>query len=460
MVPVTMGHVFRQDPWTLDPYHKPRIMAYGKTARYLLSHPYVRQQVARGAYSAGRMARSYIASRMARPRRPLPAAMAVSTSTRRFPGMSTGYYKGRFAKRSSANDVSSRKLNYYSGRGYVTCQEVFGQCNDVDCVYVGHTTYNKPEIAKAIACATLRSLLIKAGFNPDSPQQEIPFNLYNQSTGFTLNWVEINADGAVTPVQYTIPDNTNLSNLATASGFYDRILSRMDKDDGSVRYEIDRIALYSLDFNVTATGRLAAEINLKREHIELEIISTLVVQNRTKPATGSGTTTDAVDNQPLKGYRYECSNGVPTVKTMGNDGLEKMLSNGVLLQQAVDLSPASLFKEPPPPRMFSNCRKYNRVALEPGEIKRSSIVWRVTGLWNTVIQQRLTSQKGVANENIGKAPGRCELFAMEERLNSGSSNAITIQYECDKKTMCRTWQGKLATMLPDYTQIEQNNTTP
>jgi len=428
--------------------------AYGAVSRWNRD-PALREAVYNGATELYQRGRSLSRSASSYGRREAKV-QARSARLGALGGRSTGYYRGRFPKPRRSHGVVDRMVAKYSSKGYTSCAEIYGTASDPDCVYVGHSTYQTDQMAIAIVGALLRSLLKKAGFDPDTPDQEIPFNSYNDSSGFELRYNTIDTDGATTANVYAIPNNTTLQTLIGNSGLFGLVAGRMNKDDGFSRYDLERIALYSLD---GTTGRLAAEINVQREHVELEVTSTLVVQNRTKPATGSSTSTDVVDNQPLKGILYGIHNGMPTLATMGSDGLDGMNQNGVLLQQASDLSPAQYFKEPPPPKLFTNCKKWVHVELEPGSMKRTSLHFRVSGTFNTVIQQKLTNQSSTVGPpvNLKRAPGKCELFALEERLETGSLNLITVAYECEKRFCARTWQGRKASMLPFFSQTVLNN---
>ena len=92
-------------------------------------------------------------------------------------------------------------------------------------------------------------------------------------------------------------------------------------------------------------------------------------------------------------------------------------------------------------------------------MKRTSLHFRVSGTFNTVIQQKLTNQSSTVGPpvNLKRAPGKCELFALEERLETGSLNLITVAYECEKRFCARTWQGRKASMLPFFSQTVLNN---
>lgn len=433
-----------------------------RAARVLVNNPSVGSALLRavpygraalGAAAAARtIQRAYRRYRT----RQVPRPPAMRRTNRAFAGVSTHYYRGRFRKpRKTSKPKTQTK---YLSNGYLLTSEVFGKVDDLDCVYIGHSTYNRTQFARVIACAVLRKLLKKAGFNPDSPDQEIPFNGYNDSSGFELRWVRIAGDGTILPSTYVVPNNTSLETLATASGWQQAVYDLMNTQDGYSRGDFDRIALYSQDFNVTSTGRLAAEVNLRTEVLELYSQSSVVIQNRTKSAVGGSDSTETVDNQPLKGYCYNFAGGVPQQKQTGVSGLTRVIGDGIILQQSVDLSPATLFKEPPVPKTFSNCFASSYVRLDPGFIKRGSIVSKWRGYFNNIIFGKLKAvTPDGANQNVSYSAGKCQLFALEEALNSGSTNKITVNYECEKKIGAMLITGKKPVMLTGWHEQERNN---
>lgn len=373
-------------------------------------------------------------------------------------GMSTGYYKGKFRKtsRRGAKNAFDKYMNY----GFVSTKEVFGKVDDADCVYLGHSTWDVNELSRSISYSLVRKLVKKAGFDPDQPTQELPFYAYNDSDGFKIAWTRISVAGIIQPTEYVIPNDATVTSVAENSGLRQQIQDTMDSEfQGSNRGNWDRIALYSSDRNGVSTNwRLAAELNLKREVLDVMVKSEFTVQNRTKSAVAGSSSTDIIDNQPLKGYLYQFAGAVPQTKQMGTDGLNRISFNGgIILQQSVDLNPSTLYKEPPVPKFFNNCYKASYVSLDPGYIKKSVVVSKWRGYFNNLISGKLMARTN--GSLVSYAPGKCQLFALEERLNSGSTNLITVNYECDRKIGAVFYTTKNPSSLSDYESLEINNVT-
>lgn len=375
---------------------------------------------------------------------------------RQWSGVSTGFYLGKFRKPQRKLRGVTKKLAKYQSRGFVSTKEIHGKVDDADCVYVGHSTFDPVQIADCVAIALVRKLFKKAGFDMDSPDQELPLFDAGNADGFKIDVVQINSAGVPATFSYTTVDNDTCRKVALSTGLNlgNRFQGVMQNTD-TVDYE--RITLYSSDRNGVSTNwRLAAEIDLRREVLEISVASELHVQNRTKTDSGS-TSTDAVDNQPLKGYLYQFAGGVPKSKTYGDSGLNNSLQNGVLLVQAVDCSPAQLYKEPPNPKTWNNCIKSSSVMLPPGGMKKTQLYSKWRGYFNNLLSGKL---KYIINGvRVNYAPGKMQLIALEERLNSGSLNLITVQYECDRKTMVNLITTKKPIALADFSSVTYNNTT-
>lgn len=375
-------------------------------------------------------------------------------------GVSTGKYAGKFAKPVRGLPREAQAMVPYQNQGFVACEEVYGKVDDLDCVYVGHTTYQPTNLAFVIAMATLRKAFKKAGFNVDSPDQELMLYDYINADGFKLEWLRVRADGTVVANTYITVDNDTLRTVTNNSGFFTEIRDAMAVEAGSTRGAFQVMNIYSSDRNGVSTNwRLAASLNLLREVVDIKVLSTLTVQNRTKSASGASST-DVVDNQPLHGYLYHFAGGVPQCKQIDlqlNKLCRVRYGSAIILEQSVDLVPAQLFKEPPNPKIFNNCHKSAAVKLEPGDMKKTYLesTWR--GYFNNIVLGKLLNRTG--NGYMQFAPGKVQLLALEERLNSGSTNPVTVNYECDRKTGVMLITTKNPTALAEYSSQEINNVT-
>lgn len=378
--------------------------------------------------------------------------------------VSTATYAGMFAKPKAKQQRLLANQTDYLTNGYMLTEEIHGRINDSECVYIGHSTYDRQSLATTISCAVLRKLFRRAGITLDQARQELPLKSYGDSSGFQLRWVRITSAGVIVPFIYEIPDNTSLRDLSQNSGFQNQLFEQMENADGSVRGTWDRISLYSNQDG----GRLFSELNLRNEVIQVEVQSTLSIQNRTKGASAgvgdTGNSIEIVDNQPLTGYIYafnssgKKSNGTPEARQMGNPGL-KLRNHGVLVEQHIDLVPSSQYIEPPSPKIWSNCDKSARILLQPGTIKQNQIrqVWR--GYFNNICGLVLVTRQQSLYGNYDQHPGKTVLCALEETLNSGSTNLITCAYEANRVTGCKLFSTKGPTMPSDFQSFVISNQT-
>lgn len=432
-------------------------MQLAKAAAGASGSPYVRAtynavqaartiQKAYRAYKAGRtpMARgtTHQASRLAR-----------------YSGVSTGKYRGLFKKPRRPKGGKGGNLKYLK-TGSMLTKEIYGSIDDADVVMLGHSTFPRSELAKVIAEATLRKLFAKAGFVADAVDQEIPAFAYNDADGFQVSIVRVK-EGTITPTTYFTINNDTIATVAVNCGLIGFLETAMISN-GNSGLDFDRIALYTSDRNGVATNtRLAAELNLRTEVLELKVSSAMTIQNRTKSATGS-TSTDVIDNQPLRGYLYQCAGSVPQTTTMGRNVINTMELTGLQLIRGAEAATVSGgYLEPVHPKTFTNCYKSSRVSLQPGDIKKSYItsVWK--GYWNNLVVGKLQARlNNVAPDSYSYAPGKCQVFALEEILNSGSTNKITCNYELERKIGAVLYKSKTAPMVPPFEQVRVDNLTP
>lgn len=373
-----------------------------------------------------------------------------------FGGLSTGFYGGKFKKPSSARKGQGME-KVCQKKGHLINLEVHGDVADPDCVYITHNTYSTWQYAKVMAYAMVRKLLIKGGFNPDSVDQEIPFYDYNNADGFKIQSIHVGGDGTRYPTTYITVDDDTLATILTSGKFalVEIINALLVANDGGY---LERLSLYSSDRNGVSTNwRLAAEINLEREVITLYASSSLVIQNRTKAAgTGADASIERVDNQPLKGYTYICAGACPKTQSMAVTQLDQVDTTGIQLARGAQLNGS--LKEPPLPNYFVNCYKRGFVQLEPGQMKTVSIYFKFKGFFNDVVGRLRPSGTGTGSSRATQlAPGKCQVFALEERLNSGSTNNITVSYECQKRYGCYFTTSKKSSMLAAYDSAVLSN---
>lgn len=361
----------------------------------------------------------------------------------------------------SVNKFTSKKTVFQS-KGFVQNDETYGNVADPDCVYVGHTTFDLEIYAKVIAYAILRKLLNKGGWFPTEIDQDLALSgISNSSSGYffilTLAGVVDTAGGAQT--FYSTGFTEDMENLNTNLGLATKIQAQMANlgtsatgQDGN-SFEFVELSLHYGDGTDLNRKSLISKIDFRSEKIDVFCRSELVLQNRTKGATSSDVDATAIDNQMLQGYMYE-GNGVPITKTSNpqNDmfwDLNRVTKTGLILAQAngnpfpvsgggtpVVTSMNPVYKEPPIPASFMNCKKSKSVLLQSGQYGRFVLYSKFHGLFNVVLGKTLvyTGRDGSTNlwRKFIRAPGKFQFLALEEVLNSGSTNKIDIAWQVQR----------------------------
>lgn len=376
-----------------------------------------------------------------------------------FRGGSTAGYAGKFQK--VHEDISKEEkidMNYTS-LGVVVNKEVHGKIADPDCVYIGHSTFVADDIAIAVATAALRKLFRKAGYNITSIDEVLPLTTDTNASGFAFEYTKINVDLTRTVVSYTTVTGDSIASIANSSGFIGDI-KRIYYHDDTTTGTGNHAQFEYLYLRQNTTRILLASVALKNEILHICARSILAIQNRTKGADTSSTGTEQIDSQPLKGYRYFMEGGVPRSKQNDNELINRTTAAGNILVRAAELAPATVWKEPPMPKQFNNCKAYVFVRLEPGSIKTGKITKYWSGYFNNILQRLYTRSKAGYTDSVEMAPGTCELFALEETLNSGSVNNITVNYEKEYRVGAMLVTGKQPLCLMKYYDDVQDNVPP
>lgn len=254
-------------------------------------------------------------------------------------------------------------------------------------------------------------------------------------------------------MQYSFVAGETLNSLAVNCGLVGEITNYAaaigDGFTTSLRlYQIDNTASDNV-------GRLVSTLNLKNEKIHYEAKTKLVVQNRTKGATGSSDNLDVIDAQPLKGRIYYFKKGNPIVREMASlsppPNTETLLSrwseSTVKLCSDISAGYDSALKNPPSPFFFQNCSKSAVISLEPGDLKEYNLYNYHEKYYEQFIRSLAWySGAGLRRQKVGDTV----YIAMEERLNSGSSNPITLQYEAELDINCYLTTNRVSPMVKTF----------
>jgi hypothetical protein len=311
-------------------------------------------------------------------------------------------------------------------------------------------------MANSIYSAMMRKIMSKAGFKMSGLFNEVAVsnpiigtNPAENSSGLRFIYsVKLQGFGTVTNVLYDTVDNQNFGDILNSFGqFKNHIWDYLRGEQGGGTREATepfKLAVYTKDVNAgTDQWRLGAEMYLEDLSIQLDVSSTLTIQNRTKAADATtDLSTDRVDSQPLKGYIYEFKHADPRVRFSGpeiaagtnsNQMFNRMNTNGLALIRGNQFNPAT---EPLDPKYFANLSKATKITIQPGEMKKTFFTYRFSGkITNLLKKMQVTRYLSGPNIFTGMI-GKCQFIALEELMRTPSTNLIQVAYEREMTMGC------------------------
>lgn len=367
-----------------------------------------------------------------------------------------GTYQGKFAL--SAKKSTKGLRDKYQKRGAVFIDEVYGTVQDPDIVYLGHSTFSQPTVANVISLAILRKLFrVGAKIDVNTVQEELPLLNRTPDSGpnaFQITYIVTDGDGAETKYDHIIPNDASLLTLIylnqNAFVLYNNIFSSMSDANPLI---LTQILLY--EYAGANNGRLVYRMDMAKEILSIAMSSHMVIQNRTKTATGSLEGTN-VDAQPVKGPVYQFSIGIPKLKAPTPIQLNVTTNLGVLLARSGEFAgtDANSFKEVPVKKAFQSVEKAAYVRLNPGALKSMDIGTDCKGYFPNVLRKmRCTYDQNI----LSYAYGKSQLVCFEEEMNSGSTNNINITYECQHTAGADLTTTNSPNMQPHYVASTYNN---
>lgn len=365
-----------------------------------------------------------------------------------------GTYQGKFALSAAAAFKGLR--DKYQKKGAVYIIENYGSVADPDCVYVGHTTWNATGAAWSISVALIRKLFrVGARIDVVTPYEELPLSNIEPltSTGFSIVYRTLSSNGTVATHTHPIPNDSSISTITDLNidGFklFDNIIACLTAANTPM---LSKVLLFE---TAGTEKRLVYQMDMAKEVLHIAMSSHMVVQNRTKSAAGSTEVTQ-VDAQPLKGPVFEFSTGVPKLKASNPNALNYVGPQGVILVRGAELpgTDALSYKEPPVKSTFQNVVKTGYTRLNPGALKSMTAGVDASGYFQNVIQKMKFSTDSIVYD---RCFGKSQMVVLEEELNSGSANNITVTYECQHIAGAEFITTLNPNCQPGYTSAVLNN---
>lgn len=370
-----------------------------------------------------------------------------------------GTYQGKFAL--SAAGVSKGLRDKYQKKGAVYINETYGSIADPDICYIGQSTYNLNCIAQAIGIAIIRKLFrMSLKIDVASAYEVLPLVTVAPTSGAgdafqIVYWCE-NAAG--TPSSYAHPVGADATLYSIANSIQDGFGLVRDGIQGNLSnanpVNLKFIYLYEIN-----NARLVGRLEMRKEKLSLAMSSHMVLQNRTKSATASESTTQ-VDVQPLKGPVYQFSSGVPKLKSTygipANNAFLNVTVDGLILVRGVQIPPAGgvSWKEPLVKGALQSVVKSGYTRLNPGALKSMTIGCDLNGYFETILFKLRSTRDATT---ISNSYGKSQLVMFEEELNSGSGNNITLSYECQHICGAELITSFSSNCQPGYESFVVNN---
>lgn len=366
-----------------------------------------------------------------------------------------GTYHGKFKKRK----IRKMKIDPYLKKGFKNTCEITGLVADPDCVYVGHSTTSGHQILMVILQSLLRKLFTKVGLtitNVTDPLLgyegatdgwKLILTYQDSQNGATVSDTYVTI--ATTDTIYRIVGDKSNGVAPAWTALYDRFVQYINATANPSGFEgstmrLVRLAIYRKDGNVGEFWQFAGDLYLANEIAHIYCKSDLKIQNRTLAATAS---TDAQDitNNPLQGKLYQFSSGAPQTRVEGLFKLDGLIdSTGALTIRAAEIAllapynTVNVMKEPPEPKIWNNIVKTGGIRLEPGAIKKDTLVFKrsmnLMKFLEKLSWKPNANAVGVAKQR--KSIGKCSLIALEDMINVNALQNISIAYEINRETAC------------------------
>lgn len=373
------------------------------------------------------------------------------------------YYQGKFK---AVSKYKKTKEDLFSAYGFYKVNEQYGTVNGSESLYIAANGFRMSSFSYTLAIAMLRKLFRLIGREINDANAPIVDVSASEMYKLTM-YYETDAAGHAKIEYLTIADESLLS-LAYNSQIVPKIEDYIQGVAGAAI--LTRIDLSIIDNVTTVTTppdlfkipRFLACLNLKNEKVRLYLSCSVVIQNRTKGASENSNNVDVVDSQPLKGYLYYFKKNTPQTKMQSWVGppytriwapFERTNTEGIMLingNNAVD----EAMKDPPTPTFFSNCSKASSVKLEPGAMKKFKVQNDYIKYYAEILRlaARFNGSVTYKRQNIADTM----MIGLEEILNSGSANKITVQYEGENCTGAYFVTGPVPTMKKMYEQQNVN----
>jgi len=324
-------------------------------------------------------------------------------------------FSGKIRKSRRVRKTSIQRL---AVNGVTYNVETQNTVNDLNCVYVAHTTSNYQQFAKYFCYALLKEIVRRKGIDINNwADQPIGFAVADQMTlayqaNPTVNFSTINYPlVAADVVSYETVANAIWINI-----FFSAVETGLFTSRSIMR-----------DFAWQPVGDRIFKFAFSGGYINIHSKSALKMQNRTVTDPADFDSND-VNAMPIIGRSYDAKGSSIYPKDISSSTPPNRVT-GVSSFAATENS----MREPPQPYFFSGVRGSSKVKILPGGIKTSLL----THSFNISINNFWVVMSNVyilANDDFHSVPfGSCRYFAFEKVIGNIGAEAQPVQlaYECE-----------------------------
>lgn len=428
------------------------------------------------AYNVGRIARRLYKSRQQGTQTQTAEKEAATFSGTGYRGYFTRRRKrkmGKYRKLKRRRRMRKMKLlkkpsfNKCLKYGAIATLECVGQVNDPNCVYLGHQAVSANSIIDLIARSVIKKLWAQAGFQITNFTTQLAtmsgnFDILINITDENGNSVASTNFKSGTDTPLTMSAWLQLRLVEYAAGF------GLDNASNLIQFHTINLSFPTF-YAAPSVGQplsdyipYRAMLRFDQLTMNMVCMSELRVQNRSKNIDGSSST-EVVNVNALIGKIYDFSTGPKSV-VQGYGDLEIFdFATGINLRRAAEFPQRAQAREPPMGRMFNNCKKTDKIVLQPGEIKTGKIYYtktlKVLSFLKTIEIEAYTipsnSQKVVKHLRV---PG--QFIVLEDVINFNANEKITVAYELNRKVGCYLTYKKPLVSVSSYNSTSLSNLTP
>lgn len=354
-----------------------------------------------------------------------------------------GMYVGRFnnqRKRPSVWSGVTEQLEYGLN---VTDEATPGAGdNQIGCCWVGATAVVHKPFEKLVLLAILREMVNNSGHdfnNGDELVQGTLTTVAGDSAKLHYGY-RVNGDQTVLERSKTIGQTAKWNDVA--ADWYDDLDTAITLFS-QINFEYVAIRSYGISATVDTIQQMPLyNLSMRGMKIKFSCSSTMYVQNRTQ-ATDGDDSAEVIDTNPLMGKIYVVNDthvnaGLSTFAPGVSWGRPTIDTGYIQLQPNNWTNPQwkQQFARPFHFRNFDRCYSSANINLQPGEIKKNSIVFKDHIYFDELFLKAFMPGL-VADVNARRYPlhyGKSQVFALQKVVRTGTAATSTISIACTLRT--------------------------